>query len=61
MNIQLCTVCKEGLKEEEHKEIMQTVIDGWEYEITTLNNWTEEQQQDYRDRFYDLEIKKRIR
>ena len=61
MNIQLCSVCKEGLREEDYKSIMQAVIDSWEYEITILNNWTEEQQQDYRDRFYNLEIIKRVK
>ena len=60
MNIQICSKCKENLKEEEYEDVMQAVIDGWEYEITILNNWSEEQQQDYRDRFYNLEIIKRI-
>lgn len=60
MNIQICTVCKESLKETDYKAIMQSIKDSWEYEITVLNNWSEQQQQDYRDRFYNLEIIKRI-
>ncbi len=61
MNIQICSECKEELTKEDYKDIMQSIKDGWEYEITVLNNWNEDQQQNYRDRFYNLEIIKRIK
>lgn len=61
MNIQICSECEEHLTRKDYQNIMQSIKDSWEYEITILNNWSEEQQQDYRDRFYNLEITKRIK
>lgn len=61
MSIQICAQDKATLIKEDYDDIMQAVIAGWEHEITVLNGWSEEQQQRYRDRFYNLKIIERVK
>ena len=55
MRVAMCVTCKENYTKQDHNKIMQSVIDGWEKELE-VSKWTEEKKQDYRDRYYKLNL-----
>jgi len=55
MRVAMCQPCKDNLTEEQHDDIMQCVIAGWQKDVDTLP-WTDEKKQAHMDRYSQLQI-----
>ena len=51
MRVAICTKCKEGLTEKDHKTIMKSVIKGWATEVQYLDHWTDDMRKKYIDTY----------
>ena len=55
MRVAMCIDCKNNLTENNSSDIMQSVINGWQVQVDSLD-WTKEKKQAYMDRYSQLEI-----
>ena len=55
MKVALCQPCKDSITEKDYPRIEDSVIRGWEQEITQLG-WSEPRKKEYMDRYSQIKI-----
>ena len=56
MRVTICKQCKEKLTEADNREIMDSVIRGWQKEIERIQHWSIEKKVAYLDRYSKRKI-----
>ena len=55
MNVAMCQGCKNNITDEQHTDIMQSVISGWQVQVDN-SDWTDEKKQAHMEKYSQLEI-----
>lgn len=61
MRVVICKSCKETLDEKDYKEIMKSIIAGWQEEVRNISTWSEEKKKKHMDTYKKKKIKDRIK
>lgn len=56
MRVAICKTCKAILTKDDEKEIMETVIAGWQKEVDGLKNWSAEKKKQHMDTYSKKKI-----
>ena len=61
MRVVMCLRCQDTYIEKDNKDIMESVIAGWEKELKELPHWSENKKDDYMKKYSQLKINNKVK